>query len=170
MAAGNTYEAIATTTLGSANNTVTFSSIPSTYTDLRVVVSVKADAGTPNLRIQMNSTLTPLASFTQLQGNGSAVASSRAAGNAGTGGYLYGTYNNPLVTTSFKVITMDFMNYSNTTTYKTVLIRTNGASDAVEAMVGLWQSTNAISTLNFSCGSNNFDTGSTFSLYGIKAA
>jgi hypothetical protein len=165
-----TYTPIATQTLTTATNTISFTSIPGTYTDLVLVCSIKADAGTPNARLLINNTTTPLASFTQLQGNGTAVASNRAAGNAGTGGYLYGTYYNPLVTGSFKTIIFNVMNYANTTTYKTVLIRTSGASDAVEAMVGLWQSTNAITQLNMSTGSNNFAPGSTLTLYGILKA
>lgn len=164
-----TYTLIASSVFGSANNSVTFSSIPGTYTDLVLVCSIKADAGTPNARLLINNTTTPLASFTQLQGNGTAAASNFASGNAGTGGYLYGTYYNPLVTGSYKTITFNLIDYANTTTYKTVLIRTSGASDAVEMMAGLWQSTNAITQLNISTGSNNFDTGSTFRLYGIEA-
>lgn len=164
-----TYTLIASSVFGSANNSVTFSSIPGTYTDLVLVCSIKADAGTPNARLLINATTTPLASFTQLQGAATAAANF-AAGNGGTGGYLYGTYYNPLVTGSYKTIIFNLMDYANTTTHKSVLIRTSGASDAVEIMAGLWQSTNAITQLNISTGSNNFDTGSTFRLYGIEAA
>jgi hypothetical protein len=61
-------------------------------------------------------------------------------------------------------------NYSNTTTFKTFLSRTNVASDRVEALVGLWRSTSAITSITLYCGSNSFVTGSTFTLYGILKA
>ena len=38
-----TYEPIATTTLGSAATNITFSSIPATYTDLRLVLVARSD-------------------------------------------------------------------------------------------------------------------------------
>ena len=65
------------------------------------------------------------------------------------------------------------MNYSNTTTNKTVLARGNNASDAsypgTEAFVGLWRSTAAINRIDFSSNSKTWNAG-TFTLYGIKAA
>jgi len=62
------------------------------------------------------------------------------------------------------------MNYSNTTTNKTVIGRHNGASGPV-ASVGLWRNTAAINSIRISNSSAvNFTIGSTFSLYGIKAA
>jgi hypothetical protein len=55
MAAGNTYEAIATQTLGSAAASVTFSSIPGTYTDLVLVVAMEhVTTGTENIVMQFN--------------------------------------------------------------------------------------------------------------------
>jgi hypothetical protein len=66
------------------------------------------------------------------------------------------------------------MNYSNATTYKTWLSRNNRASASnapgTEALVGLWRSTSAITELVIGLTGGNFDTGSTFTLYGIKAA
>jgi hypothetical protein len=72
------------------------------------------------------------------------------------------------------VNTYQFMNYTNTTTYKTILCRTsNNYGGVIRSSVGLLKSTAAISSiwmdLAFS-SSNNWSTGSTFSLYGIKAA
>ena len=62
------------------------------------------------------------------------------------------------------------LNYSNTTTYKTSLHRANDAGDIVLAVVGSWRSTAAISSIKIFPSSGSFDTGSTFTLYGIKAA
>jgi hypothetical protein len=63
------------------------------------------------------------------------------------------------------------MNYSNTTTNKTVLARAGIAGDRTRAIVNLWRSTSAItSILIINNGSVNFVAGSTFTLYGIKVA
>jgi hypothetical protein len=62
------------------------------------------------------------------------------------------------------------MNYSNATTYKTALARTSEDGVAA-AYVGLWRSTSAITSITIDKGSSdNFASGSTFTLYGIKAA
>jgi FlaG/FlaF family flagellin (archaellin) len=65
-----------------------------------------------------------------------------------------------------------FMNYSNTTTYKTVLGRSNVQDFRVASIVGLWRSTSAINTISLRSdnASYNFTVGSTFTLWGIKAA
>jgi hypothetical protein len=66
---------------------------------------------------------------------------------------------------------IDIMNYSNTTTYKTALHRFNDANAIVFAIVGLWRNTAAINQVRvFSTNAVNFAVGSTFTLYGIKAA
>ena len=62
------------------------------------------------------------------------------------------------------------MNYSNATTYKTVITRASNANNGVDAVVGLWRNTAAITSINVFLGTGNLDTGSTFTLYGIKAA
>ena len=62
-------------------------------------------------------------------------------------------------------------NYSNTTTYKTWLSRSNIPADFVGALVGLWRSTSAITTIQFlTTTADTFAIGTTFTLYGIKAA
>ena len=63
------------------------------------------------------------------------------------------------------------LNYSNTTTYKTSLSRSNNYTGGmVFAYVGLWRSTAAITSISITAGTTNIATNSTFSLYGIKAA
>jgi hypothetical protein len=66
------------------------------------------------------------------------------------------------------------MNYSNATTFKTVLSRGNRASAETAADVNLYRSTSALTRIDLAMGgsfpTNNFATGSTFTLYGIAAA
>lgn len=162
MAAGNTYEAIATQTLGSAAASVTFSSISGAYTDLVLIIAgVQSVADNPY--VQFNSDTATNYSRTQLSGDGSSASSSRNSNNAKiifTGGDL----------STFNAI-LNIQNYANTTTYKTVLIRSNSASDRTAAAVGLWRSTSAITSLLIANNSaNTFAAGSTFTLYGIQSA
>ena len=66
--------------------------------------------------------------------------------------------------------TIDIMNYSNATTFKTCLVRAGAANNSTLATVGLWRNTAAITSVSITCDGANFVIGSTFSLYGIKAA
>jgi hypothetical protein len=163
MAAGNTYEAIATQTLGSDAASVTFSSISGAYTDLIMVVNAITSTASEYMSINLNSDTGSNYSRTNLAGNGTSAVSVR--GSNETVGYIgaetYGT--NAL---KFNTV-VHFMNYANTTTYKTFLSRANHVDLAAEAIVGLWRSTSAITTIKVN---SNFATGSTFSLYGIAAA
>lgn len=157
--ATNTYVALATQTLSSATTTVTFSSIPQGYTDLFFVANVSG-SGPQYARYRFNGDTGSNYSFTVITGDGSSATSSRAASQSGLNMGL----NNPTATNFLHV-----MNYSNTTTNKTVLARRNSASFGLDQYVGLWRSTAAINSIEF-YSPNNFDIGSTFSLYGIAAA
>lgn len=162
-----TYDCIATTTLGSAQSSVTFSSISGNYTDLIAVLNLKATtAGSSDVNLRFNSDTGSNYSRTYLAGNGTSALSTRASGastgqinnysNVSTGGLDY----NAIV---------HIQNYSNTVTNKVVLSRTNNANNAVEASITLWRSNNAITSMEwYSSASRSFDTGSTFTLYGIK--
>ena len=161
-----TYEPIATTTLGSAQSSVTFSSISGSYTDIILVVNAKANTGTANIVWEVNSDTGTNYSYTYVNAEpGGVTASGRASSTASPYlnfyGYLDTTWGNWIA---------HFMNYSNTTTYKSVLARFNNSNNGTGANVGLWRSTSAITQIKIKTSANNFDTGSTFTLYGIKAA
>ena len=164
-----TYKPIATNTLGSAAATVTFSSIAGTYTDLVLICNIAQAAGNNSLRIRYNSDTGTNYSRTYLLGNGSTASSGRTSSDVS--GYLSETTGS---TTLELAVVAHIMNYSNTTTYKTHISRSNRASSSVDAVVGLWQSTSAITRIDLAMGgsfpANNFATGSTFTLYGIQAA
>jgi hypothetical protein len=74
------------------------------------------------------------------------------------------------------LFTCHFMNYSNSTTYKTMLGRQGTASSTAggaSLTVSLWRNTSAITSIQLQLdfgSSNRWYTGSTFTLYGIKAA
>jgi hypothetical protein len=164
-----TYSLIASYTVPSATANYTFSSIPITFTDLVLVVSA-ATSSIADLDIQVgNGSVDTGSSYsrTWLQGNGSAASSGRGSNenstrvNTGNGGYLETTLGTSIQTISF-------LDYSNTSTYKTLLTRPGNAAGGVSAIVHLWRSTAAINTIKL-IPTSNFITGSTLKLYGIQA-
>jgi hypothetical protein len=163
----STYEPIATQTLGSAASSVTFSSITSSYTDLVLIINGSVTSGNPSVWMRFNSDSGSNYSFTRLTGNGSSALSSfevsQTKANIASAFGMTTTYETNLV--------VQIMNYSNTTTNKTTLTRANTPSLGTEASVNLYRSTSAITAIEIlNSSATNFSTGSTFTLYGIKAA
>ena len=161
-----TYDKIQTTTLGTAAASVTLSSISGAYTDLVLVATVQASTSGQGLTMQFNGDTSSLYSNTILRGNGSTAVSVRQSNNNNT---LLSNIAEP-PTGSQGVYIAQFMNYSNTTTFKNVLVRSNSAGFAVETFVDLYRSTSAISSIKIDITGGNVSIGSTFTLYGIKAA
>lgn len=165
-----TYEPIQTQTLGSDTATVTFSSIPQTYTDLILVSqtrSTRAGNAGDGGRIRFNSDTGTNYSTTTLEGNGSVAESTRFS----TQSFIL--VRIPAATATASVLSpsiAQIMNYSNATTYKTALIRLTSVSESVGLNAGLWRNTAAITSIDFSANTGNLVSGSTFTLYGIKAA
>jgi hypothetical protein len=164
MAAGRTFEPIATTTLGSAQSTFTFSSIPSTYTDLFITVTATQTAGPVNMLLTFNGAGTGY-SRTLLAGNGTSALSARLSNRATI------QLDNWTSPGTGHQAQWNVMSYSNTSVYKVIIGTTGRAAEGREASVGLWQNSAAISSITFSMdGASNIASGSTFTLYGIAAA
>lgn len=161
----STEVALATTTLGSASNTITFSSIPQTYTDLRLVFTGTSANGT-TLTIRFNSDSATNYSWTRLVGTGAAAQSGRTTS---------ATEIYPVLALSStpQFYAVDVFSYAGSTN-KTLLMQDasdlNG-SGRVASYVGLWRSTSAITSINitglYGTAPNNFDAGTTATLYGI---
>jgi hypothetical protein len=164
-----TYEPIATTTLTSAAANITFSSIPATYTDLILVLNVAiASGGGGESVIRFNSDSGSNYSNTYLYGNGTSALSARNT-NSTVGRVSYSASFTTTVGNMNYIVQVQ--NYSNSTTYKTFLSRANNAANAADAITGLWRSTSAITSIQFFYSdSSNIITGSSATLYGIKAA
>ena len=160
-----TYTPIATNTLGSAAASVTFSSIAGTFKDLVLVVSATWSGGSnSSFGFRLNSDTGSNYSITQLYGDGSSASSGRSSNQTKA---LIGQIN----PTEFGTTIFQFQNYSNATTYKTTLSRSNVAGVITLAGVALWRNTAAITQidLEYFDVAGTFDTGSTFTLYGIGA-
>ena len=166
-----TYEPIASQTLGTGTSTVTFSSIPGTYTDLRLVAAIRttSSAAYDALQFTINGDTGSNYSRTELNGTGSAATSSRQSNRSN----LVVWYSTPsaLGASSFPIFTLDLMSYANTSVNKTILSSYADSSNFVQRQVHLWRSTSAITSLSFTPETGPaFTSGSTFSLFGIKAS
>lgn len=158
-----TYNPIATQTLSSNAADVTFSSIPGSYTDLVIITAVKYTSSEQALGLSFNGDTGTNYSATYLYGNGSSAASGRDTNNAFIPVARGDDFN-------FWTGITNVANYSNTTTYKSIVSRGNSGSYVV-AYTGLWRNTAAITSIRIAqLTGSNFASGSTFTLYGIKAA
>lgn len=167
----NTYSLIASTSLTGTQATVTFSSIPATYNDLSLVMSVRdTDATTFNpVNIVFNSDTTNY-SFTYLRGNGSAAASFKQASPYS---YFNAYYNNGgnATTSTFGSLEVYIPSYT-VSANKPVSIfgaqENNNATAYIATTATLFSSTATISSIQLTPNGGSFASGSTFWLYGIK--
>jgi hypothetical protein len=166
----STYEPIATTTLGSATNIITFSSIPATYTDLKISAVFQNTTAAYDTWLSLNGTTTGnLYSQTRLSANGSTVSA-----NAGTSlnQGIPITQTGATVSPHWSFCEIDIFSYAASIN-KTLLVSTSqdkNGSGQVERYVGLFRSTSAITSLSLYYVDGNFSTGTTATLYGIKNA
>jgi hypothetical protein len=114
--------------------------------------------------MRFNNDLLTNYSRTVLRGNGTTASSFRQ--NSQTGITIDGSVSQP-----FQNSIINVMNYSNTTTYKNALVRSNNAGAGIDQGIGVWLNTAAINRIDIaSTGATAWLAGTTFTLYGIKAA
>jgi hypothetical protein len=169
----NTYVALDKKTVtGSAVANIEFTGISSGYTDLVIVASIYGTTNDVGVYAQFNGDTTSSYSDTLMLGTGSAAQSARYS--SGTYAHIVG-YNAGISSTTgvFCPAIINLQNYSNTSTYKTILTRgfsqNNSNNGDVSAIVSLWRKTEAISSVKIFLSGGNIAVGSTFSLYGIAA-
>lgn len=163
-----TEELITKTTIGTAVASYTFSSISGAYTDLILQSSVFFVSNGADRYVSMqvgNGSVDTGSnySWTYLDTYGGTVNSGRSANQTIT---LSSYSANPTLANP-QSATQQFNNYSNTTTYKTILSRFGSVPSETGAYVSLWRSTSAINTIKLIANGANFDVGSTFALYGV---
>ena len=174
----DTFVKIASVTVGSGGaSSIDFTSIPSTYTDLCVKVSVRNSATNAGLVVRLNNDTSTNYSWRLLYGNGAAAGSFNEAtfGNGyNTFIFAYVTPSNATAST-FANTEIYVPNYAGSN-YKSLSmdsVSENNGSTAFQTMVaGLWSSTSAVTSLKVLPDpqgvSANFDQYSTAVLYGIK--
>lgn len=170
----DTFVKIASVSVGVLGaSSIDFTSIPSTYTDLCVKLSLRTTAlgvtDTPIMRFNGATTNTNLSTI-RLMGNGSTASSS----NPGAGLYLTRCPGTGATSNTFGNIDVYIPNYAGSTN-KSVSIdqvsesNTSTVDGVTSLMAGLWSDTSAITGITvLSDNANNFVQYSTATLYGIK--
>ena len=167
-ATAGSFESIATTSVGSGgSSSVTFSSIPSTYTHLQLRYIARHSGENRFVRIRFNGNTTS-SNYTYhiLNGTGSAIST----GYENDGCYAPRlSYN----ANTFGAGVVDILDYTNTNKYKTLRAiggRDDNGSGDVDFLSGLFLSTAAISSIEITLAAGSYQQYSHFALYGIKAA
>jgi hypothetical protein len=165
-----TYEPIATTTLGSAAASITFSSIAASYTDLRVIIPFFKETATSqtSVRVQFNSDTASNYGFMYISGDGSSVTT----GNNNSDNYIYANFLTDATSTYPCLTTIDLFSYAGST-FKSVLCTGSAdknGSGSLERTAGMWRSTSAITSIALFSQIGNFAAGTTATLYGILKA
>jgi hypothetical protein len=169
----STYTLISSNVLTTTAASVTFSAIPSTYTDLAVRMSVRNDGEsyTDYFSLTINSDSTTLYSVTFLQGTDTTPSSVRSS--SATALRVYNATSGAATANTFSSVELYIPNYTSTTNKPIGSFGVSEANDAantkMQAVAGLYRNTTAISSLSFTVNfAANFVSGSSFYLYGIK--
>jgi hypothetical protein len=161
-----TYTPLATVTLGTAAASVTFSSIPATYRDLICVTSTfQTNAGDQYSSYRINGDTGANYNWVYMDtypGTPSSGATSNATSSLWT-------YTQNVSSTTPLTTIVQFMDYSATDKHKTQLHRFGAASPTVGAYASRWANTAAVTSISILATSGNYQSGSTFSLYGVIA-
>ncbi len=183
-AAATSYESIATTTVGAGGaSSVTFSSIPSTFTHLQVRALGRTDRPTYNVgsySVTFNGDTGSNYSRHYMRGIPASPGASVDAGGGASQTFIdLGQFAGSTASSGiFGMGITDILDYANTNKNKTVrhigAVDTNGAASGVAGFVqvssGAWLNTSAITSLTFTPieGASNFTQYTSFALYGIK--
>jgi hypothetical protein len=171
---GTSYESIATTVLGSGStNSVTFSSIPQTYTHLQVRMILQGTTAynVPFLGHAINGDTGNNYATIRILGDGASASSLVSTSSSQIILPRYPDTATPSYTNMFGAIIVDYLDYTNVNKYTTV--RAFGGYDAngsgqIGINGGLWLNTAAVTSLTFQ--TNGMAQYSHFALYGIKGA
>jgi hypothetical protein len=173
--AAGSFDLLETQILGSAQASVTFSNLNSTYGATYQHLQIRAtmrDAGAnASFGFRFNADSGNNYARHNITGNGSSVSS--GAGTSENGGFLASGANSNTTANAFNGAVIDILDAFETTKYKTVrtLSGTTGSPTEVMLVSSLWQSTAAATSFQiYSRFGTNLAANCRFSLYGIKAA
>ena len=160
----STEVALATTTLSSAASSIDFTSIPATFTDLRISL-VGSFSGSNNFaNLRYNSDSSSLYSSVVLWGTGASANSSRDR----LGSLMYYQWNATSSSSDLVFQDINIFSYAGSTVKTALFANSQDANGGgnVERNVGLWRSTAAITAVNL-ISSSTWNAGTTATLYGI---
>lgn len=181
----SSYESIATVTAAGGESTLSFSSIGSTYKHLQIRgihrVSGAHLVGDVFMRVGAGS-IDSGSNYSNhaLQGDGTSAAAAGGGSRSSVMGFnFYNSVGASATSGIFATCVIDLLDYENTNKYKTMRffegreMNSNDTDGRVYFESGLWQSTSAISDIQFSCldavgAPATFIAGSSFALYGVR--
>lgn len=169
-----TYTLISSTTLTGTQATVTFSSIPATYTDLVIRASIRSDRGAANevLYVSFNGTGGTSNSYTVLQTNSGSPQSYNGANTDGIAVNVNASTTTSNTFTSFEQYIPSYtVSQSKPTSIFSATENNAATPNWIATVAGLWRNNSAITSVVLTplLGSN-WVTGSSFYLYGISNA
>jgi len=168
----STYTLISSNVLTSSAASVTFSAIPSTYTDLVLRMSVRNDRAVTDgtFKITLNNNTSSIYSWTYVQGNGSAASSGRSAATTSLQDFtLVGSSATANTFSSLEIYLPSYTATQNKPIATFGVNETNATAVTLNAIASLATTTAAISSIEISNNSTwQFVSGSSFYLYGIK--
>jgi len=168
------FESISTVSVGSGgSSTITFSSIPGTYTHLQIrAISRKSSAGGGDgIFVRFNSDTGSNYALHQIDGDGSSVSAYGAASQGQMNPFATATSSQSA--NVFGVQIWDILDYANTNKYKTLRAMNgydNNGSGKIRYGSGLWMNTNAVTQIDITGNGDSFSQYTQFALYGIKSA
>ncbi len=169
----SSFESIATATVGSSQATVSFTSIPATYTHLQIrAIGRNTGAGVveDDLLMKFNSDTGANYTIHYLGGNGSSTFATGVGNRSDPRGGF--TVDGGSLANTFASNVIDILDYSNTNKYKTTRTLTGSERNGAGTIMlesGVWMNTAAITRIDFTtAGGSNFAQYSSFALYGIK--
>lgn len=161
-----TYDLIASQTLASAASSITFSSIAASWTDLRLVLTASATSATTAYSYVNGDNSGGHYSSTNIYGDGTNSGSQKTTNTNGINLTI-----NSIPTGKWATFTIDYLSYAGSTykTYLTTESNDQNGTGYTSRWVALWRNTAAITSVTLYVDTT-FATGTTASLYGIKAA
>jgi hypothetical protein len=166
----NTMTLIASSTVGSGGAaSIDFTSIPSTYTDLCVVISARGSAAVVSQALMMSiNGLTTGRTARSVNGTGSATSSSN---NSDTEiAPLVGASATASTFTSSQVYLTNYSGSNNKGFMVNSTNENNATASNIVFRAGLWSATSVINQLTFTPDSGTFVQYTTAYIYGVKNA
>jgi hypothetical protein len=159
---------IETITLGTVVSSITFTSIPQTFTDLVLKISSRSTGDSSGINLRINSDASTINDIRTLRGSGSVTYTDLYSNQPAI--YLFDQTQSTYTANTFSNIEAYIPNYTGAT-FKSVsndsVTENNGSTAGLTIAAGIYKNTNAVTSLFLLDGGHSFVVGSTFSLYGI---
>lgn len=160
----STYVPIQAITVSAGTTTINFTGVPQTFTDLVIVANLRGNNVNTSTGIRFNSDTATNYSLTGMSGEGANPISYRNT----TSDRILLVSGSANWNSTWGTILINIPNYTNTTTNKTVLIRSGSSNGEVVAHAGVWRKTpEAITSITIFAPAGSWAADTTFTLYGI---